>query len=142
MTKRAETMAGSGCDPLEAFFSSPVAAWLAIAPTERRNVLRMRFNERHIGNPFIRALHGGVVGSMIESSAEIGLARLARAGGRVELVSSAIDYIRVTKDSDLFARVEIVRIGRRLAFVDVWCWQDAEDVPVARGSCTLRILEN
>jgi uncharacterized protein (TIGR00369 family) len=125
----------------EAFLTSPMARWLGIEATERPEIFRMRFAEHHIGNPFIRALHGGVVGSMIEASAELGLGRLAEVEGRVELVSSAIDYVRVTKDADLFARVEIVRIGRRVAFVEVRCWQDAQDLPVARGSCTLRILE-
>ncbi|MCG6859077.1 MAG: PaaI family thioesterase [Salaquimonas sp.] len=123
------------------FLSTPFATWLAIEPTDERDMFRMRFNERHIGNPFIRALHGGVVGSMIEASAELGLGNLVQVEGPTELVSSAIDYIRVTKDADLFARVSIVRIGRRLAFVEVRCWQDSEDLPVARGSCTLRILE-
>jgi uncharacterized protein (TIGR00369 family) len=99
----------------------------------------MRFADRHIGNPFIRSLHGGVVSSLIEASAELELALLLPEQ-TVELVSSAIDYLRVTRDTDLHARVEIVRIARRLAFVDVWCWQDEEETPVARGSCTLRIF--
>ena len=122
------------------FYSTPFAAWLAIEPTQEDDVFRMRFNERHIGNPFIRALHGGVVGSMIEASAELGLGKLVEIEGESELVSSAIDYIRVTKDTDLFSRVSLVRIGRRLAFVEVRCWQDDEDTPIARGSCTLRIF--
>ena len=131
---------GSNTDR-DPFYSTPMAAWLAIEPTDDKSVFRMRFDTRHIGNPFVRALHGGVVGSMIEASAELGLARLAEPAGQVELVSSAIDYIRVTKDTDLFSRVSLVRIGRRLAFVEVRCWQDDEDTPIARGSCTLRIIE-
>lgn len=125
----------------ESFFSSSFAVWLAIEATGDKDMFRMRFDERHIGNPFIRALHGGVVGSMVEASAELGFGRLTESAGPTELVSSAIDYLRVTKDADLFTRVSIVRVGRRIAFVEVYCWQDSEDLPVARGSCTLRILE-
>lgn len=120
--------------------ASPMAAWLQIEPTDRNNVYAMRFREVHIGNPFIRALHGGVVGSLIEMSAELELSRRSP-GMRVELVSSAIDYMRVTRDTDMYARVDEVRIARRLAFFDVWCWQENEDTPVARGSCTLRMFE-
>lgn len=123
------------------FLATPFADWLAIEATDEADSFRMRFDDRHIGNPFIRALHGGVVGSMIEASAELGFARMAEASGPAELVSSAIDYMRVTRDTDLFTRVSLVRMGRRLAFVEVYCWQDSEDLPVARGSCTLRILE-
>lgn len=123
----------------EALLASPVAHWLQAGPTDRPNVYRLRFAERHIGNPFVRALHGGVVGSLAEFSALLELARLSE-GADVELVSSSIDYLRVTKDADLFARVEVVRIARRLAFLDVWCWQDSEEAPVARASCTVRLF--
>jgi acyl-coenzyme A thioesterase PaaI-like protein len=119
--------------------SSPMAQWLQAEPTDRDNVYRLRFAERHIGNPFVRALHGGVVGSMMEMAGELELSRL-QDGTRVELVSSSSDYLRVTKDADLLARVDVVRIARRLAFVDVWCWQDSESTPVARSSCTFRLF--
>jgi acyl-coenzyme A thioesterase PaaI-like protein len=123
----------------EALLASPMAQWLGAERTDRPSVYRLRFAEHHIGNPFVRALHGGVVGSMLELAAQLEIARL-KDGARSELVSSATDYFRVTKDADLLARVDVVRIARRLAFVDVWCWQDSEDIPVTRGSCTLRLF--
>jgi acyl-coenzyme A thioesterase PaaI-like protein len=116
-----------------------MADWLQAEPTERGNVYRLRFAEHHIGNPFVRALHGGVVGSMMELAGELELTRL-QDGATVELVSSSSDYLRVTKDADLLVRVDVVRIARRLAFIDVWCWQDAESTPVARSSCTFRLF--
>ena len=122
-----------------ALLDTPIARFLQAQVTPRDNVYLMRFAERHIGNPFVRALHGGVVGAMMELSALLELARLDE-NARGEIVSSSIDYLRVTKDADLHARVEIVRIARRLAFLDVWCWQEAEDVPVARASCTVRLF--
>jgi acyl-coenzyme A thioesterase PaaI-like protein len=124
----------------DTLLKSPMAEWLLIEPGGRENVYVMRFAERHVGNPFIRAIHGGVVGSLIEMSAELELSRRSP-GTSVELVSSAIDYLRVTKDADMHARVEEVRIARRLAFFDVWCWQDDEALPVARGSCIVRLLD-
>ncbi|HSO48598.1 MAG TPA: PaaI family thioesterase [Rhizobiaceae bacterium] len=123
----------------EALLASPVALWLQATTTDRANVYRLGFVERHIGNPFVRALHGGVVGSMAELSALLELARLSP-GVEAEVVSSSIDYMRVTKDIDLFARVDVVRLARRLAFLDVWCWQDDENAPVARASCTVRLF--
>lgn len=126
--------------------SAPVANWQGIEVTERPNVYVMRYAIHHIGNPFIRALHGGVVGSMMELSAELDLARIIseedQVSARVELVSSSINYLRVTKDVDLYARVDAIRIARRLAYLDVWCWQDEENAPVSRGSCTLRIFRD
>ncbi len=133
-------MKTSVVDPRKTLFAMPMAAWLQAEPMEAEGCYCLRFAEHHIGNPFVRALHGGVVGAMMELAAEAEIA-VKSPGSKAELVSSAIDYLRVTKDSDVFARVEIIRIARRLAFVDVWCWQESADIPVARGSCTLRLLE-
>jgi uncharacterized protein (TIGR00369 family) len=121
--------------------NSPLAEWLSLQTTSRPNVHVMRFAERHIGNPFIRALHGGVVGSVIELAAERDLTRRA-SGKRAETVAVSIDYLRVTKDADLFARVEAIRIARRVAFLEVCCWQDDELSPVARGKVTLRLFDD
>ncbi len=123
----------------ETLFGSAMANWLRIEKTERENVYAMRFADHHIGNPVVRALHGGVVGAIIEMAAEMELARL-QPDCAVELASSAVDYLRVTKDADLYARVDVVRVARRVAFLSVWCWQDGEDTPVAHGHCTLRLF--
>lgn len=124
--------------------ASPIADWLNVAATDRRDVWKIDFEDRHLGNPLIRSIHGGVVGTLIEYAAEEGLRRhLAEKGihADLELTTSSIEYLRVTKDAPLFARFEITRIARRIGFVEVWCWQDREDMPVSRGACTLRILQ-
>jgi acyl-coenzyme A thioesterase PaaI-like protein len=122
-----------------AFFATPMAHWLRIEPAAGPHRYSIRFSDYQIGNPLIRSLHGGVVGSLIEICAELDLAERVP-GAHTELVSVAIDYLRVTRDTDLHARVEEIRIARRLAFMCVWCWQDDEALPVARGNCTLRIF--
>lgn len=136
-------MAGTGKNT--EFAKSPMANWLQLQQNngdgDGDGEYTARFAEHHIGNPVIRSLHGGFVGSLIEATAELELVRRLR-DHDIELVSSSIDYLRVTRDDDLHAHVRIVRIARRLAFVDVWCWQDTKDMPVARGSCTLRISDN
>jgi len=123
---------------------SPIEEWLAVSVTDDPFVCRIDFQEHHIGNPIIRSVHGGVVGSLIEYTAESVLKHQLREDGRdadTELTTSSIEYLRVTKDAPLFARAQIVRIARRIAFIDVWVWQDSDDIPVSRGACTLRIME-
>lgn len=123
---------------------SPIQNWLAISQTDDPAIYKIDFQEHHIGNPIIRSVHGGVVGSLAEYAAEGYLAHLLKKDGRnanVEVSTSSIDYLRVTKDAPLYAKVEIVRIARRIAFVDVWIWQDSEDLLVSRAACTLRITE-
>jgi uncharacterized protein (TIGR00369 family) len=123
---------------------SPAEQWLAISSTDDPFLFKLEFQEHHIGNPIIRSVHGGVVGALIESAAEKALISALKKKGQVsnaEVTSASIDYLRVTKDAPLWARVSIVRIARRIAFLDVKVWQDSEDLPVSRGTCTLRILE-
>ena len=125
--------------------TSPSENWLATSQTEDPAVYKIEFQEHHIGNPIIRSVHGGVVGALIEHTAERYLSHhLNEEGrtGRIELTTSSIDYLRVTKDAPLFARAKVVRLARRIAFMDVFVWQDTEDAPVSRGACTLRILES
>ncbi len=123
---------------------SPVEEWLSISVTDDPFVCRIDFQEHHIGNPTIRSVHGGVVGSLIEYTAEAALRHQLQYEGRderTELTTSSIEYLRVTKDAPLFGRAQIVRIARRIAFINVWVWQDSEDLPVSLGACTLRIME-
>ena len=123
---------------------TPAEDWLAVSSTDDPSIYQIEFQEHHIGNPIIRSIHGGVVGSLIEHAAEHYLVHCLAKEGRqteVEITTSSIDYLRVTKDAPLIARAEVVRIARRIAFIDVWVWQDSEELLVSRGACTLRILE-
>ena len=113
--------------------------WLAFFTDDEKGKYLLHFKDHHIGNPMIRSIHGGVTASLIEMCAEHMV--LTEMGNQtsVQLVSSSLDYLRVSKDTDIHARANIVRIGKRLAFVDVWCWQDDENTPITRGNCTLRL---
>ncbi len=120
--------------------SSPMNNWLAYETGEEKARTSLQFHDHHLGNPLIRSVHGGVTASLIEMSAQTLLTRELGVNIETQLVSSSVDYLRVTRDVNIEARAEIVRISRRLAFIDVWCWQDDEETPIARGTCTLRIM--
>jgi len=120
-------------------FQTNAANWLGAEKLEEPGVYKTRFKNHHLGNVFIRSLHGGVTGAMIEIAAEA-MTR-EKLGENAELMISAvsIDYLRITKDADLYARATIQRLSRRLSIVDVTCWQDSEDVTVGRGVVTIKI---
>lgn len=120
---------------------SPMKEWLAFKPTSEAGRYCLHFSDRHIGNPSVRSVHGGVTASLVEMSAEHLLSDHLGQQAKFQLLSSSVDYLRISKDVDIHARAQIVRISRRLAFVDVWCWQDEEDIPIARGTCTLRLFQ-
>lgn len=116
-----------------------ISNWLQVKPFEEEGLYQLTFAEHHIGNVWIRSIHGGVSASTIELCAEAETRKLIDAGQDVLVSTSTIDYLRITKDADIFARATIVCKSRRLSIVDVVCWQDEEAVPVARGTVTLKV---
>ena len=116
-----------------------IANWLNVESEIEKSVYRTTFAEHHLGNIWIRSLHGGVTASMIELSAEAETRKALSVDAKLAIVSSSIDYLRVTKDADLYVRTNIQRLSRRLSIVEVTCWQDSEDLTVARGIVTIKI---
>jgi len=91
----------------------------------------MRYKESNIGNPFLPALHGGVIGGFMEMSA---IAGLMFTGGYTKVpkpIGLNVGYLRSGKPKDAFARANIVRQGSRVANVRVETWQDDMDKPIA-----------
>jgi uncharacterized protein (TIGR00369 family) len=111
----------------------PYCAHLGISATVKddRIILQMPFTERLIGNPMLPALHGGVIGSLLETAAiatviwETGIASLPKP------VDINIDYLRSGRPIESFARARIARQGRRVVNVHSEMWQDDETRPIA-----------
>jgi len=84
-----------------------------------------------IGNPLVPALHGGVLGALLEITA---LAQLSIARGfarQPRPIDVTIDYLRSGRPVDTYARAEIKRLGRRVANVHAEAWQEARLRPIA-----------
>ena len=118
---------------------SNIANWLKLESLEEKGLYKTTFQVHHLGNVFIRSLHGGVTGATMEMAAEALTRSEVGHDASTMITSTAVDYLRITKDVDLFARATLQRLSRRLSTVDVLCWQDDENVPVARGVVTLKI---
>jgi uncharacterized protein (TIGR00369 family) len=120
-------------------FESNIGKWLQAKPPANDGAYHFVFAEHHIGNVWIRSIHGGVSACIIETCAEAETRKLLEETQDLFVTTSTIDYLRITKDDDIHARATIVRKSRRLSIVDVVIWQDEETVPVARGTVTLKI---
>ncbi len=84
-----------------------------------------------IGNPTLPALHGGVVGALMESAAIIQLMQASEALTVPKTIDFSVDYLRSAKPVETFARGIITKHGRRVANVRVEAWQDDSARPVA-----------
>lgn len=92
---------------------------------------RLPFAPHLIGNPMIPALHGGVIGAFMEITAMAQLAQSEKVTRIPKPINVSVQYLRSGKPVDTFARATVNRIGRTVANVEAFAWQDAVDHPIA-----------
>lgn len=95
---------------------------------------RLRFAGHLIGNPMLPALHGGVIGALLESTAIFQLMWETEAILLPRTITLTVDYLRSGRAVDTFARGVLTRQGRRVACVRVEAWQDDRSRPIAVAS--------
>ncbi len=119
--------------------AAPIAQWLGVRISGSSDDLQyhLTFNEAHIGNPAIRALHGGVIAAFLEFAMQADLH--ARALAPISTISVAIDYLASSRPEDMVGRVKLLRQGRRIAFLEASGWQadNTRLVAAARGAFRL-----
>lgn len=93
--------------------------------------LILPFSQKLIGNPLLPALHGGVVGALMEVTALTQLAIASKSVRFPKTIDIGIDYLRSGKPVDTFARARVVKIGRRVANVQAEAWQGEKSQPIA-----------
>lgn len=120
--------------------SSPIAAWLGFEAQviDGAPLYTLAFQEEHIGNPAIRALHGGVVAAFLEFTAQCELLHELGSDG-IRTVNTDVSYIASTRAQDMTGAASVLRVGRRIAFVEATAWQESRARPVAKGTFRIRI---
>lgn len=103
---------------------------------------RLTFDEPHIGNPVIRALHGGVISAFLEYCAKLEVLSRSEGDVKVRSISVHTSYLRGSRDQDLDVLIKVERVGRRIAFLEARGWQGDRDQPVATADIALRRFED
>ena len=94
--------------------------------------LVLPYAERNIGNPMLPALHGGVIGAFMEIAAITQLAVSSNAHRLPRTIDVNMSYLRSGRPADTFARARVLKIGRRIASVQVEAWQNMREQPIAQ----------
>lgn len=120
---------------------NPIDDWLSLTSIEgaTQRVHKMTPDDKHIGNPAIRAIHGGVVALFLERVAELEISARESTPSNCAIVSTNVDFLRSAKLRPMFGAAEIVRRGRRLAVVNAKAWQDDPERPVGQATISLKI---
>lgn len=135
-------------EPVHAGRPIPYADYLGIrvapgADAAAAPLYRLPYQEKLIGNPRLPALHGGVVAGFAETAAMLHLVHALQGAKLPKGVDFAVDYLRAARPVETFAQCELVRVGARVALVQVRCWQSGPDNPIinARGHFVLAAVE-
>ena len=124
---------GSKVDLQELIDAIPYCRFLGIKVDRKGTELTMilRFDRMLIGNPMLPALHGGVIGAFLETTAIAQLILETEVAELPKPVDINIDYLRSGKPVDTYARAEITKHGRRVCNVRAEAWQDEHTRPIA-----------
>jgi len=117
-------------DPSGVFANSPFSRCLGIR-VEADGWLVMPFSPGIIGNPILPAIHGGITGAFLETTAIVGV--MSELGVRAfpKPIGLTINYLRSGRAIDSHASVSIVKQGRRVIAFEAKAWQDDPAKPIA-----------
>lgn len=109
----------------------PYAAYLDVQVRLEAGVPRFRlpFRPALVGNPALPAIHGGAVAGFMENAALLHLLLLLDERKVPKAIDFSIDYLRSANAVDAHAACEVTRQGRRVAQVQIRCWQDEAGHP-------------
>jgi len=117
-------------DPDGPFANSPFARCLGIRVNDD-GTLTMPFSPKIIGNPILPAIHGGMTGAFLETTAILGVRRELGIATLPKPIGLTINYLRSGRALDTIANVSIVKQGRRIVAFEARAWQDDPDKPIA-----------
>jgi len=117
-------------DTASPFANSPFVRCLGIHDGED-GTLVMPFSPRIIGNPMLPAIHGGLTGALLETTAIVGVARELGVSTPPKPIGLTINYLRSGRALDSTASASIVKQGRRVVAFEAKAWQDDPAKPIA-----------
>lgn len=92
----------------------------------------MPYSEHLIGTPKPPRLHGGAVGALLELAGSFAVILAARGkhGGALmglpKPIGITVEFMRGGAPDEMFARGEVLRLGRRVANVRATAWQGSD----------------
>jgi uncharacterized protein (TIGR00369 family) len=104
---------------------------LKLRPSEGGVLCVLPANPKLIGNPLLPAIHGGVVGALLEAAGIAQLIWQSETARVPKTINITVDYLRSARPVDTFAQASVTREGRRVANVRVEAWQEDRAKPVA-----------
>ena len=124
---------GRGQDVQAVLEHIPYARFLGLQVEQQGNeiITVLPFQEDLVGNINLPAIHGGVVGAMLEITSTLQLIFDTACERLPKTVDVSFDYLRSARGTTTYGRAIVTRQGRRVANVRAELWQESRDKPVA-----------
>ena len=112
---------------------------ISVAETDDGVIATLPSDEKLIGNPMLPALHGGVIGAFLETTAIFQLLWAGQTLHVPKTITITIDYMRSAAPVATFGRATITKLGSRVANVRATAWQADPEKPVAAANANFLI---
>jgi len=109
------------------------------------SIIRLPWKEEFIGDPYRRAVHGGVLSTLIDTCGGSACwMMLKETDSRLSTVDLRIDYLRKGPCEDLVCRADVVRMGNRVAVarMEVYAANDPDRNVIATGQGVYNVAKN
>ena len=112
---------------------------LDLKQTDEEIICVLPKNKRFVGNPVLPALHGGIVGAFLESTALVHMLATQEVTQLPKIINITVEYLRSAKLEDSYAAAVITKPGRRVANMRVRAWQGDRNKPIATASANFLV---
>lgn len=100
-------------------------------------ICKLPYQEHLVGDPETGVLHGGVVTTLIDTVCGFAGISAPEVPSRIATLDLRIDYLRPAKPGrDLFARAEVYKLTRQIAFLKAEAYEDDPHDLVASATAT------
>ncbi len=104
-------------------------------------IMKLPYQDRLIGNPETGVIHGGVVTTLIDTVCGLATITAPDEPSRVATLDLRIDYLRpAAPKRDLFARAEVYKLTRNVAFLRAEAYEDDPRDLVASAASTFMFV--
>lgn len=104
-------------------------------------IMKLPYHERLVGNPETGVIHGGAVTTLIDTVCGLAVITAPDEPSRVATLDLRIDYLRpASPQRDLFARAEVYKLTRHVAFLRAEAYEDDPRDLVAAASGTFMFV--
>ena len=133
MSAPEKTPAPTEADLRTRLHSAPFAKFFGVDLELRGDELTLvlPYRDDLIGNVVLPALHGGVLGALLELAALATVSLRQRQAHLPKTIDITVDYLRSGRPVATYARAKVTRLGRRIASVRAEAWQFERADPIA-----------